>query len=436
MQYVNSESNNYGFTIIEVAIVLVVIVSITMVTAKFFFKDYGAELADQTITEINLIKQNAIAYYAINGHWPGQGVGDNDCSDASADLGAISGLDSSDPYESQWYGDSGVISYETSCSPAPANAAFSVSITLDNSEDKKWVNYILTKLSLTETDDSGLKVQAWIPAPSGAAAMQNYFSRNKSAAETEGEPSLNDMEAAINLNGNVINDYAVGNVEKYKLGLSGGSVLSNLMLIPSNLPDGCYHEDWAGAADGTCFTLDMCPNNSSCHSPLSDHNGDDKNPLGSVKTNDIYIKASKKYLSEAKSKLLWIHKKSYRDMRNTELSSYYESGYYHRDRPKKCNPEHANYETEYKYICTIEKPECSDGYEAKLIIKPSVLTMDTNYNYSGKTHKSRLSFWYDSCDSDGCGWWIKLYKLTQTGGHFQSTDNISTVNVDTYCVKN
>lgn len=429
MQYVNNDSNNYGFTIIEVAIVLVVIVSITMVTAKFFFKDYGAELADQTITEINLIKQSAITYYAKNGHWPGQVVGDNDCSDAFADLGAISGVDSSDPYNSQWYGGTGVISYETSCSPAPANAAFSVSLTLDYSEDKKWVNYILTKLPLTETDDSGMRIQAWIPAPSGVAAMQNYFSRNESAPEAEGEPSLNDMETAINLNGNVINDYAIVDEKKYKLGLSGGSVLSNLMFIPNSDSEDCDH-DWADASDETCFTLDMCPNNSSCHSsPSGDHKGDDKNPLGSIKANDIYIKASKKYLSEVKNKPLWIHKKSYRDMQNSLL--FGKRGVKNDDKPKKCNPEHEDYEAKNKYICTIEKPECDDEYSPKIIIKPNIINADIDYVYYGnKKYRNKFSY------IDYTNEWDLNVSLWYQGGVWLMYENISTVNVDTYCVKN
>ncbi len=428
MQYVNSESNNYGFTIIEVAIVLVVIISITMVTAKFFFKDYGAELADQTITEIDLIKQNAITYYAINGHWPGQGVGD-DCSDASTHLGAISGLDSSDPYESQWYGDSGVINYETSCSPVPANAAFSVSLTLVNEDDKKWVNYILTKLPLTESDSSGMKIQAWIPAPSGVAAMQNIFSRKKTDPETEGEPSLNDMEAAINLNGNLINDYIIGGDERYKIGLSGGSVLSNLMLIPNNNYN-CEH-DWANAVDDTCFTLDLCPNDEKCHSPAKNHQGDRESPLGSVKANDIYIKASKKYLSEAKSKLLWIHKKSYYDMRDTELSSYYYSGYYRNGEPKACNPEHEQYEEYYKYICSIRRPECGRGYSPKIIVKPKIINANTTY-YSGARKYRNVFYYIEYPNTDE---WNLLLSRNYQSGSFYQWDNISVVNIDTYCVK-
>lgn len=421
-----------GFTIIEIAIVLIFIVSISLITSSFFFKDYGSSLVDQTIDDINLIKHNALIYYAKSGYWPDQAGG---CSDAVANFGTNSGLTVFNSIVlSPWYNNSGQIPYITNCT---AMVSFSVSLTLYGN-DVDWINQINNKLPLS-TITGGTTVVAFIPAPSASAAKYNHLKRILDSDKEMGKISQNDMQADINLNGNRFYDYQVLNginksnaifslpMQKNILSDNAG-VLKNLMV----LPDGSGN-----------FTIDICPDDSTCHSPNGIRIASPKDPIGSLKANDFFINSKNEYFSNYETDSKWTLMNSFTDMHKTKFSSVDDAGYTghgKNKKPEECNPIHSEYGNYYKYRCSILKPSCQQGYSPELIIKPNLIRTDTEYTIGLIDYKSRVVF--SECRQyPGNGynsrneWRLCISTRGQLYNTGLSWDDVSTVNVDTYCVK-
>ncbi len=280
---------NNGFTLIEIAIVLIVIASMTVITAKFFFKDFNTAVVDQTIEEIKLIQQEAIFYFAKNGKWPDQSAGCVNPFSSISGLNVVLGK-----IESPWFdGAASKIAYKTDCSYSPAS--FSVALTLIG-DDKEYIDYINNKLPLSEVNSSGDTIHATIPAPSGAAALNNFLKR-------ENDAPFNNMETSFNMNGNVIKDVDVGAISVFEADIDGESVISELMIIPedSSLAVPC---NYGYGNDASCFSIDVCRDDSSCYGSMA---GYKKAAFGSVKANDIFLKSTGEYISDFKSKMKWRH---------------------------------------------------------------------------------------------------------------------------------
>ncbi|THB69346.1 MAG: type II secretion system protein [Gammaproteobacteria bacterium] len=297
-----------GFTLIEIALVLIIMASLAVLTSKFFFRDLDAQTVDQTADEIALIQRAALTYFARNKEWPDQSGG---CADAAEEMGdkllaglnlATTGAGASltvNGIYSPWYGPSGKVSYTTSCTNG---ASMSVSVQLDN-QDLKYLERMLIKIPLSRKSGSDTVV-ATVVASSSLAAMENYLKRVE-VTKTAGQMNLNTVDAGFNINGRLV-DFEVGScieddrrssgacrhghrtVAKaiFQLDPDNTSTLGGLTLIPP-------HSALPGYSD---YTLNLCDSG-----VVSDPNhlfpdtidcsvGDVRNPDWSIKTNDVFLR--------------------------------------------------------------------------------------------------------------------------------------------------
>ncbi len=344
----NRYSNYSGFTLIEVALVLIIIASLAVITSKFFFRDFNALTVDQTADDIALIHRAALTYYAKNNQWPDQ---ENGCVSAVSVIGSIPGIviNSSGKAVSPWFDGAGQIVYEIQC-PNTVNPSFmSVSLKLSD-QDKIYLETMLIKIPLSiRSGDS--TIIATVIAPSSIVALENYIKKVE-VTKITGNTNLNTIEAGFNINGKVI-DFEVGsciNDNKnysgscnigyrtkadaiFSLNPGGVSVLGGLTLIPPDM----------SSPYGNDYTLNLCDsvNNDWVKDPkylTSFDNiecvGEMKNPAWSLKVNDVFIRSDiekqavdtngvvegtysknheEQYLSQASSSMLrrWIHKEHY-----------------------------------------------------------------------------------------------------------------------------
>lgn len=340
-----------GFTLIEIALVLIIIASLAVVTSKFFFRDIDSETVDQTVDEIAIIQREALTYYAKNGEWPDQ---EKDCIGAISKFGGLNGT-------SPWYSDSGQIDYTTKCSANSGYKVFTVSLKLHET-DKKYLEQLLIKLPLSLKNDAvDNKIDVSLPVPSSLAAKDLYIKRTK-IDDTEfidGEENQNTIGAGFNINGKLV-DFQVGSCIKddcdserhrlagdaiFSLDPSGISVLSELTLIPPSDSIVAPYDPTDPDHD-KAFTLNLCSNSfyyTGNYDPdktgLPDGSiphkidcvGEPRNPAWSIKVNDVFIRSDthkqfvdqsgtpegspiqknidQQFLSQASSTMLrrWIH---------------------------------------------------------------------------------------------------------------------------------
>lgn len=409
-----------GFTLIEIAMVLIIIGSLAVISSKFFFRNFDAQTIDQTFDEIALIHRAALTYYAKNKQWPDQ---ENDCVDAVSVIGSIRGvvIDSGKAV-SPWFDDVGRITYETECANTPNPASMSVSLELSD-QDKRYLERMLIKIPLSSKRGDATVVVA-LPAPSSIAALENYLKKIE-VTKIGGKTNLNTIEAGFNINGKLV-DFEVGSCigdDKdysgncnigfrtkadaiFSFDPDGTGVLGGLTLIPPdvNLPHG---DD---------FTLNLCDStnldwvkNSKYLTSFNNVEcvGERKSPAWSIKTNDVYLSAEKEgqYLSEMKPSLRkWIHIKHEKKVKDQE---------------------------------TVKRPKCryiSDelgnyGYfEPVIIIRP--------YYHHKKAISDYISYDYERYDWSHRKQRYKKWKvdIDIDSDYSYLTDDDIYVSVDTYCV--
>ena len=325
-------SSNYksqtGYTLIEIALVLIIIASLAVLTSKFFFRDLGLQTVDQTAEEIALIQRAALIYFAKNNEWPDQ---DRGCANAAQEMGTtlLNGLNlvtsgtapslTVTAVESPWYGSFGKQNYSISCAN---NFSLSVSVSLED-QDKKYLERMLIKIPLSKKA-AGNTVKASVVAPSSIFALNNYIKRTKVDATSV----QNTLEAGFNINGK-LKDFQVGSCIADDVKYTGAcrdserhlsdsiftldpdatSVMSELMLIPPKAISPVHDEN---------FTLNLCDSGRVANQStllvdtIDCSTNDTENPAWSIKANDVYITSKGKYLTELKSSLReWIHIKHY-----------------------------------------------------------------------------------------------------------------------------
>ena len=228
----------YGLTLIELSIVLMILAALAVVTTRFMFDEFDRTIADKTVAEMWAVGEYSVAFIAENNEWPGQRTydsvsgtySDDNCIDAAKameDAGLLSGLSIRDAttagstpgstrniraIESPWHDEStsSLAVYTFSCDSGSPEKGLTISLDLPNfaggQSAEEWAQYLLQKLPLAQLDSTKKKVTLTIPPPSGVFALRDYLSRkedpNRDAHNSDGNESLNDLghDTVINLN--------------------------------------------------------------------------------------------------------------------------------------------------------------------------------------------------------------------------------------------
>lgn len=397
-----------GFTLIELSVVLMILAALAVVSTRFMFDEFDRSIADKTVAEMWAVAEYSIAYYAENSSWPGES---GDCTNAAQIMDSavmLQGLKLKktgtvvNGILSPWFNDNispaAYQSYDLSCDKNNPYAGFSIALDIPDFpggvSGAEWAQFILQKLPLSKTGSTSSTVILTMPAPAGVVALRDYLLRTddpkRNAMNSSGKQSLNDLDADINLNDNVIYDFDVGdrydsdgngtinNLDDfftksqslYRLDMDNTSVFSNIVLIPepSVLPVLDPSDPLVDYGEENCrdrspggFTLEICEKNFSdiddaikYNHPTAVYGSSIKNVKsqnGSVKANDIYLKSVDMWGSQIFDTInpLRILEAHYQDKYNSNLitAPTCKTGYV------------AYYEIWPKMLCTQNTHSCS-----------------------------------------------------------------------------
>ncbi|THB69345.1 MAG: prepilin-type N-terminal cleavage/methylation domain-containing protein [Gammaproteobacteria bacterium] len=385
-----------GLTLIELSIVLMILAALAVVSTRFMFDEFDRTIADKTVAEMWAVAEYSVAYIAENNIWPDQV---NNCAGAEAvmadDAGLLQGLNlvkQGSPLvttgiESPWYNDSAsdYVTYDISCSNTSPQSGFVVALTLPSfaggQTAEEWAQYILQKLPLAQLDPgNSSRIILTMPPPSGVFALRDYLSRkpdpDRQTLNSNGQTSLNDLEAVININTDVetdptnvqrkvvdfdaergydfVNDgsedeYFDQNTAIYNLNMPRTSVFNRLILIPTaqthpTIPSLDYpvEVDATNYSEYNCrhgspggFALEVCEQDYQTHVDEEDDTNEHDlpigsaiklagNPRGSIKANDIYLASIAKWASEIDQEFQpdWILVQHYTQVPVTNVITY------------------------------------------------------------------------------------------------------------------
>ncbi len=314
----------YGLTLIELSIVLMILASLAVVSTRFMYDDFNRDIADKTVAEMWAVGEYAVAYYAMHSGWPDMS---SNCANATQEMEnknllqglKIKTIGGGRNILSPWYGVSEYEPYITSCTTR--SKGFEIKIVMPLETDSEWSNYMHHKLPLAKltsaTATVGPIVTVTVPPPAGVVALNSYLMRKDDPNRISGQISLNDMETYINMNGNKIVDFDVAtgtfnySNSQFYIDMQQRSVLSNLMIIPQTVSSFSPYTVPASYGNKNCslgshgkFSLDICEKdktqtiNANGGTVTAPSNQYAKTPQGSIKANDIYLKSINKWVSQ------------------------------------------------------------------------------------------------------------------------------------------
>lgn len=189
-----------GFTLIELAVVMMLVTLLAMLTTPSMMNEINQRRASATVEETQLIVDAARSYRMSTGAWPGNAT----CSDAltilkSGSSPMLVGVGALNKYNSP---------ISTSCT--------ALTFSVDQNAVQDWDGYIVNSMAGTEIVNSGQsQLRTTIGIPGSEPALNSKLSRIAT-----GNAELNRMRTTLLLGGNDITE--IENIEAVSANLSGG----------------------------------------------------------------------------------------------------------------------------------------------------------------------------------------------------------------------